>query len=228
MLILLAFYLACTSSRQSCCYDCSMALKLYDFPWSGHAHRVRLFLSLLGQACEKVPVDMLKGEHKDPAYLELSPLGQVPTLVDGDTVITDSTAALVYLALEYGDDRWLPADPAGAARVQRWLSTASGELYRGPVQARSALKWKRDVDYPRAVQWAERLFQWMESELAGRTWLAGDHATIADVAMYSYIRVADEGGLDISPYAAILRWLGDVEKLPGFEAMPRMPDAQPP
>lgn len=204
-----------------------MALKLYDFPWSGHSHRVRLFLSLLGQTYEQVPVDMLQNEHKDPAYLRLSPLGQVPTLVDGDTVITDSTAALVYLAIRYDDGRWLPRDAAGAARVQRWLSTASGELYRGPVQARSAKKWRRDVDYPRAVQWAERLFRWMDDELRSRTWLAAEHATIADVAMYSYLRVADEGDLDTSPFPAIRRWLEDVEKLPGFEPMPRMQSVDP-
>lgn len=206
------------------CYHRAMALTLYDFVWSGHAHRVRLMLSLLDLSYAKVPVDMLRNEHKDPAYLELSPLGQVPTLVDEDTVVTDSTAALVYLAVEYGDERWLPRDAAGAARVQRWLSTASGELYRGPVQARSARKWGRDVDYPRAVQWADRLFRWMDAELAQRTWLAAPDPTIADVAMYSYLRVADEGELDISPYAAILRWLGDVEGLKGFEPMPRMPD----
>lgn len=203
-----------------------MALTLYDFPWSGHAHRVRLCLALLDLTYEKVPVDMLKGEHKNPEYLKLSPLGQVPTLVDGDVVITDSTAALVYLALEYGDERWLPRDAAGAARIQRWLSTASGELYRGPVQARSAKMWKRELDYQSAVQWAERLFAWMQSELANRTWLAADHATIADVAMYSYLRVADEGELDIGPYPAIGRWLDEVEKLPRFEPMPRKASMQ--
>lgn len=199
-----------------------MALQLYDFTWSGHAHRVRLFLSLLGQSYEKIRVDMRQGDHKDPEYLKLSPLGQVPTLVDDATVITDSTAALVYLALKFGNNKWLPRDAAGAARVQRWLSTASGELYRGPVQARSGKKWGRDVDYPRAVEWAERLFRWMDDELATRAWLASDHATIADVAMYSYIRVADEGELDIGPYPAIVRWLEQVEALEGFEAMPRM------
>ena len=71
-----------------------MTLKLYDYPLSGHAHRLRLFLSLLGLEYERVVVDMLKGEHKAPEYVKLSPLGQVPTLVDGDVVITDSTAGL--------------------------------------------------------------------------------------------------------------------------------------
>jgi len=114
-----------------------MALKLYDYPLSGHAHRLRLFLSLLGLEYERVTVDMAKGEHKAPEYLKLNPLGQVPTLVDGEVVVTDSTAGLVYLAKKYGGEQWLPGDPAGAARVQRWLSSASGELWRGPSTARA-------------------------------------------------------------------------------------------
>jgi glutathione S-transferase len=61
----------------------------------------------------------------------------------------------------------------------------------------------------------------MEQHLADRTWLAADHATIADLAMYAYVRVADEGDLDIAPYPAIRRWLGEVEALDGFEPMPR-------
>jgi len=198
-----------------------MALKLYDYPLSGHAHRLRLFLSLLGLEYERVAVDMRKGEHKAPEYVKLSPLGQVPTLMDGDVVITDSTAGLVYLAKKYGGEQWLPEDPAGAARVQRWLSTASGELYRGPSTARAIKLLGRPGDYENAKQWAARLFTWMEQELADRTWLAADHVTIADVAIYSYMRVADEGGLDLSPYPAIRRWLADVEKLEGFEPMPR-------
>lgn len=198
-----------------------MALKLYDHRFSGHAHRVRLFLSLLGLEYERVPVDLSKDEHKAPEYLKLSPLGQVPTLVDDDVVITDSTAALVYLAKKYGRTQWLPEDSEGAARVQRWLSSASGELYRGPATARAIKLLGRNADYEHARQWAERLFRWMQSELADRTWLAADHPTIADIAMYSYVRVADEGGLDLSPYPAIRRWLGDVEKLEGFEEIPR-------
>jgi glutathione S-transferase len=198
-----------------------MNILLYDVPVSGHCHRLRLFLSLLGLDYEKVPIDMKAGEHKTPEYLELSPLGQVPTLVDGDTVITDSTAGLVYLALKYGDEQWLPRDPEGAARIQRWLSTASGELVRGPMTARAGRLFGRDVDMTRAAAEAERLFNWMQSELAGRAWLAAEHPTIADVAMYSYIRVADEGGLDLAPYPAIRRWLKDVERLDGFEPIPR-------
>lgn len=193
-----------------------MTMRLYDFPRSGHAHRVRLFLSIIGQPYESVHVDMRKNEHKDPEYLKLSPLGQVPTLVDGEFVITDSTAALVYLAIEYADEKWLPRDARGASRVQRWLSSASGELYRGPVMARAGREWGRPIDLEYADRECARLFRWMRQELDTRTWLAADHATIADIAMYSYIRLVDEARIDLAPYPAILRWLGDVEKLDGF------------
>ncbi len=170
---------------------------------------------------ESVNVDMQEGEHKDPEYRKLSPLGQVPTLVDDDFVMTDSTAALVYLALKHGDEKWLPQDAKGAANVQRWLSTASGEVYRGPVLARAGRQFGRPVDLDTADRECKRLFRWMQQELADRTWLAADHATIADIAMYSYVRVVDEGEFDLEPYPAVLRWLGDVEKLDGFEPMPR-------
>lgn len=196
-------------------------MTLYDYPRSGHAHRIRLFLSIIGESYESVNTDMQKGEHKDPEYRKLSPLGQVPTFVDGDVVITDSTAALVYLAIKYADESWLPRDAEGAARVQRWLSTASGEVYRGPVLARAGRQFGRPVELERADAESKRLLKWMQRELADRTWLAADHVTIADIAMYSYIRVADEGDIDLEPYPAVLRWLADVEQLDGFEPMPR-------
>ena len=198
-----------------------MSITLYDTRVSGHCHRVRLFLSLLGQSWTTVDIDMQKNEHKAPSYLELSPLGQVPTLVDDDVVITDSSAALVYLAKQYGNEQWLPEDAAGAARVQRWLSTASGELYRGPVLARAIRLFGRDFDHDAAVLWSERLLNWMQDELTDRRWLAADHVTIADVAMYSYLRVANEGDIDIAPYTSVVRWLGDVEALDGFVPMTR-------
>jgi len=164
-------------------------------------------------------MDMQKGDHKEPDYRKLSPLGQVPTLVDGEVVITDSTAALVYLAKKYGSEKWLSEDPVGAARIQRWLSTASGELFRGPVVARGVKLFGRNYHYDDATMWAGRLLRWMEEELADENWLAADHATIADVAMYSYLRVANEGDIEIDSYTAILAWLERVEGLDGFIPM---------
>tara|TARA_B110000116_G_C16713024_1_gene525410 strand:+ start:189 stop:791 length:603 start_codon:yes stop_codon:yes gene_type:complete len=196
-----------------------MDITLYEAIVSGHAHRVRLFLSLLDLPYQSVVMDMQKGAHKEPEYRKLSPLGQIPTLVDGEVVITDSTAALVYLAKKYGDEKWLPEDPVGAARIQRWLSTASGELFRGPVVARAVKLFDRDYHYDDATMWAGRLLKWMDEELSARNWLAADHATIADVAMYSYLRVANEGDIDLANHLAILGWLERVEGLDNFIPM---------
>lgn len=199
-----------------------MTMKLYHTDYSGHCHRVRLMLSLLGLQYERIPIDLSKNEQKSADYMKLSPLGQVPTLVDDEVIVTDSTAALVYLAKRYDQTGcWLPNDPIGAAAVQVWLSTAAGELYRGPATARAIKILGRKADYDTAISCAEQLFQWMQAVLVRQTWLAADHPTLADIAMYSYVRVADEGELDISPYSAILRWLENIEKLDGFEPMPR-------
>jgi len=198
-----------------------MAITLYHHEYSGHSHRVRLFLSLLGLKYQSIEYNIRTHEHKNPQYLKLSPLGQVPTLVDGDDVITDSTAALVYLAKKYDNGQWLPVDPADAAHVQVWLSTAAGELFRGPATARAINLGFRQGDYAAAKQISEQLFQWMQNVLDKQQWLVTDHATIADIAMYSYSAVADEGGLEMASYPAIVRWLKDVEQLPGFVAMPR-------
>lgn len=111
-------------------------MKLFDFPLSGHAHRARLFASLIGADVEIVNVDLANGEHKTPEFLAMNPFGEVPVLQDDGVFISDSTAILVYLAKKTGNTGWLPEDALGAARVQRWLSVASGEIAYGPCAAR--------------------------------------------------------------------------------------------
>ncbi|MEM7502854.1 MAG: glutathione S-transferase N-terminal domain-containing protein [Pseudomonadota bacterium] len=198
-----------------------MAMTLYNMPASGHCHRVRLFLSILGLDYEKRPMSTRPGKVMPDDYRVLNPLGQVPTFLHDDVTITDSTAALVYLAKRFDSSgRWLPEDPAGAAAVQRWLSTASGELYRGPVSCRAARLFGREIDVPAAEAWSQRLFDWMNAHLSDRDWLACAHPTIADLAMYSYTKVAPEGGLELAPFPAVMQWLERVESLSGFEPMP--------
>lgn len=80
-------------------------IKLYNFPLSGHAHRVELMLSLLELPTELLFVDLANGAHKRPEFLAINPFGQVPVIDDGGTVISDSNAILVYLAKKYGNGR---------------------------------------------------------------------------------------------------------------------------
>ncbi len=82
----------------------NVALVIYDFEKSGHAHRVRLMAGLLGLSVVLQDVDLLAGEQKTEAFLKLNPFGQVPILDDGGDIIWDSTAILVYLAKKYGDE----------------------------------------------------------------------------------------------------------------------------
>ena len=92
------------------------AIKLYNFPRSGHAHRVELMLSLLQLPTELIFVDLAKGEHKQPDFLALNSFGQVPVIDDQGVVLADSNAILVYLAQKYGNGRWLPTDPVGSGQ----------------------------------------------------------------------------------------------------------------
>ncbi|SPA54448.1 glutathione S-transferase family protein [Cupriavidus taiwanensis] len=194
-------------------------LVLYRSPLSGHAHRAELMLGLLGLPYRLVDVDLRGGEQHSEAFLRLNPFGQVPVLDDDGVVLGDSNAILVYLATRYDDGRWLPRDPVGAARVQRWLSVAAGEIAFGPAAARLGVLFGRPVPMEDAVARAQRLFTLMESVLAGGAFLAADHATIADVAAYSYIARAEEGNVPLAPYPALNAWLRRVEALPGFVPM---------
>lgn len=197
-------------------------LRLYRFPLSGHSHRVELFLSLLGLRFEAVDVDLAAGAQKQPDFLQKNPFGQVPVLEDGETVLADSNAILVYLASRYDPAAtWLPRDPVGAAEVQRWLSVAAGELASGPAAARLVTVFGAKLDHDRAKAVAERLYAVLDRHLAQRRFLVGETPTIADIALYSYTAHADEGGVSLEPYAGVRAWLARVERLPGFTPMPR-------
>ncbi|SHM22429.1 glutathione S-transferase [Duganella sacchari] len=196
-------------------------MKLYGIPLSGHTHRVHLFLNLLNLPHDYVTVDLRNGEHKKAPFTDMNAFGEIPVLQDGDVTLADSNAILVYLASKYDDSgRWLPRDPVAAANVQRWLSIAAGKVAYGPAAARLVTVFGAPRDHEAAKTIAVNLFDVMERELQGRRWLVGDHASIADIAGYSYIAHAPEGGVSLKPYPNIRAWLDHVRALPGFVAMP--------
>jgi glutathione S-transferase len=197
------------------------AIKLYNFPRSGHAHRVELMLSLLQLPTELIFVDLANGEHKQPAYLAINSFGQVPAIDDDGVILADSNAILVYLAQKYGHGRWLPIDPFGAARVQRWLSAAAGPIAFGPAAARLVTVFGAQLNAEEAITRAHNLLKVMDIELGKTPYLAGDEPTIADVSAYSYIAHAPEGNVSLDDYGNVRAWLARVEALPGFVGMPR-------
>ena len=195
-------------------------MRLHRNAISGHCHRVELFLNILGVPYESVDVDLRAGAHKTPEFLAMNPFGQIPVFEDGELVLADSNAILVYLARKYDPSgRWLPNDPVGAARVQRWLSVAAGPLAYGPAAARRISLFKTPQDLVFAQGVAVGLLKVLDGVLASETWLAGPEATLADIAMYAYVARAPEGKVDLAQFANVKGWLQRVERLPGFVPM---------
>ncbi|MGU3540635.1 glutathione S-transferase family protein [Methylobacterium sp. A54F] len=198
------------------------ALTLYGLRLSGHSHRAELFLSLLGLPFRFV--ESAGPARGSEAFRRLNPLGQIPVLQDGDVVVPDSNAILVYLARRYapGSD-WLPEAPEAAAQVQRWLSLAAGEVRYGPALARLMVVFGAKAERGAVEATAARILGFMDAHLKGRAYLAAAHPTIADIACYSYVAHAPEGGVPLAPYPAIRAWIARIEALPGFVPMPASP-----
>lgn len=199
-------------------------ITLYHHPKSGHCHKVALFMHLLDIPFEAVIPDMAAGEHKDDAFLALNPFGQVPVIIDNNTAVSDSNAILIYLATSYASDpnQWLGSTPTERANIQRWFSVAAGELARGPALARLESVFGTTIDATSALAASTALLSTMESHLAKQQspFLVSNRLTAADVAMYSYVAHAPEGGISLDKYPTLNKWIATIESTPGFVPMP--------
>jgi glutathione S-transferase len=188
---------------------------------SGHSHRAELMLNLLGLSYEFRQVDLAAGEQRRPEFLRLNPFATVPVIEDGDDVVADSVAILVYLAQKYDTaHRWLPSEPLAAAKVQRWLSVAQGDVFNGPCKARLVKVFAAPFDHAQAMKVADHLLNILDAHIAGSAFFTGPAPTLADVALYSYIAKAPEGGVALDAFENVRAWLKRVEALPGFLPMP--------
>ena len=194
-------------------------IKLYRYPLSGHAHRVQLMLSLLQLPTQLLDVDLAQAAHKRPEFLALNPFGQVPVLDDNGLILSDSNAILVYLARTYGGEDWYPNNAVSQSSIQRWLSVAAGPIAYGPAAARLVTVFGAKKNVDEVIALAHTVLRVMEGELARHPFLVGNGATIADVAVYTYIAHAPEGNVSLSDYPAVRAWLQRIESLPGFVGM---------
>lgn len=191
-------------------------LKLYDFERSGNCYKVRLLLSMLELDYERIRTDSTSGETLTPEFKRLNPRGQIPVLIDGEAVIWDSMAILVYLARRHGDTRWLPVEALGEARVMQWLAVSENELQYGLARARVSVLFNKPFDLEQCHRDAAPGLAAMEQRLAADAWLAAPHPTIADIACYPYVSLAEEGRFSLQPYPAVRAWLVRIEGLPGW------------
>ncbi len=196
-------------------------IKLYDFPLSGHAHRVRLMLSLLDIDYELIHVKLDEGEHLAEAYSQLNPFQMVPVINDDGFIVRDSVAIIAYLSIKYAP-QWYPQDAESVAKVQQWLAIATKEIAEGPAAARLVNVFKAELEHDKLIEQSHHLLSIIDKHLKDRKWLALNNASIADVAAYTYIAHAPEGGVSLESYPHILSWLQRVETLQGFIPMDKV------
>ena len=200
-------------------------IRLYDYVLSASCYKIRLMAALLGVKLKHEAVDFHPGRaHKSAAFAQLNPAGTLPVLVDGDLILTESTAMLVYLAQLLGRD-WLgPSDPKSAAQVQHWLAF-SGRLAAslGMARLHDMLLYEGNIDAWRAQGHAalrELEAALSERRFAGGVWLVGDAPSIADIACFPNVALSQDGGVSLDAYPSVRLWTRAVRALDRFVEMP--------
>ena len=178
-------------------------MKLYEFAPT-RSIRVRWTLQELGAEFESVIVNMIAGEHRKPEFLKINPAGKLPVLVDGDLVLTESVAIVLYLADKYAEKSLIPTAPKQRAQLHRWLLFAATELEQPLWRiARHTSLYPETKRLPADVMLAREDFKPMAAVLAehmtGRQFAVGDTVTIADFVL-----------------AYTLDWANEVQLLDGF------------
>jgi len=187
-------------------------MKIYGDAISGNCLKVKWTADALGLPYTWVPIDIMKGETRVPAYLEKFPQGQVPAveLADGRT-LAQSNAIIRYLAL---GSRLLPEDAYAQAKVDEWLfwEQYSHEPYVAVCRFHMKYLGKSKAEREAwRVERGEKALDHVEQELRGRDYLVGPAATVADIAVLAYTRLAHEGGFDLAERPGIRKWIARCE-----------------
>ena len=194
-------------------------LRLYEFSSSGNCYKVRLLLTQLGLPFERVEVNILQGESRTPDFIDKNLNGRIPVLeIEPGKFLSESNAILFYLS---ENTQFLPNDSWEKAQVLQWLffEQYSHEPYIATSrfwifllgkadEYREAINQKREPGYAALTV--------METYLTNHTFFVGEHYTIADIGLFAYTHVADEGGFDLGRFPAIQAWLERVKAQPQY------------
>jgi len=193
---------------------------LYDNAISGNCYKVRLLFSLLGIDYERRDVSVIDRSNRGELLGGLNPGLRVPTLVlDDGRALAESDAILVYFA---EGTEYLPEDRYERAQVLQWMFF---EQYSHEPNIAVLRFWAHAEIKPDPREALAKFngglaaLEAMERHLTGRDFLVGDSVTVADLALYAYTHVADEGGFEIARFEAIGAWLERVRALPGYVAI---------
>ncbi|MGH8235893.1 MAG: glutathione S-transferase family protein [Steroidobacteraceae bacterium] len=192
---------------------------LFHSPYSQHARRVVSLLVEAGLEYELRHVAMEKGEHTSPEYLAINPNHQVPTLLDGTIKIHESNAILRYLCAKHALDDWYPGEPGKRAVVEQWLDWNQSRLSPAVIDIVLNTVFLRERGDKAAIERGRNklreLDPILEHGLAGKAFLAGERATIADLSLAS--NVFQLGFAGITPVGAhTRRWFERMDTIEGF------------
>ena len=192
-------------------------LRLYDFHESGNGYKVRLLLSQLELPYERVELDILKGETRRPDFLGKNPNGRIPVLeLEDGTCLCESNAILWYLA---EGTRFLPEPRLERAQALQWMffEQYSHEPYIAVVRFWhfAGLAADKQAEIPERMERGYQALGVMERHLEERSFIVADRYSIADIALYAYTHVAEEGHFELSRFPAVAAWLARVAAQPG-------------
>jgi glutathione S-transferase len=197
--------------------------RIYGDLQSGNCYKIELLMSHLGVEHDWTHVDILRGESRTPEFLRMNPNGKIPVLDLGDgRYLWESNPILFYLA--WGTE-YLPDGRLEQARVLQWQSFEQYSHEPYIAVARFIAKYlgmpeERKAEYVAKHEGGYRALRVMEQHLSASRYFVGDRLSIADISLYAYTHVADEGGFELEKYPSILRWLDDVAAHPRHVPMP--------
>lgn len=196
--------------------------KVYGDYNSGNCYKIKLMLNLLGAEYEWVPVDILKGETETEAFLAKNPNGKIPVLeLEDGTCLWESNAILNFLA---EGTPYLLTEPRLRTQMLQWqffeqYSHEPTLAVARFIQFYLGLPEERMEEYHSLHRRGNKALKVMEQQLQRTPFLVGDSFSIADIALYAYTHVADQGGFDLAQFPAIQAWLARVKQQPGYVGM---------
>ena len=192
---------------------------LYEHPSSGNCLKARVMLDQVGADYERVQLDLFAGETRTPEHFARNPDGRIPVLeLDSGEFLAESNAILLHLA---EGTEFLPADPLARARVLAWMFFEQNQVEANIGVARFLALSGRAESVPEVFADRQRrgrdALASLERGLGERDFVVGDAYTVADLALYGYVHVADDAGVPVAEHPAVAAWVTRVAALPGFE-----------
>ena len=197
-----------------------MTMRLYDYGPSPNCHKVRILLAQLGLDYERVPIDIFGGDTLKPEYFEKNPGLTTPVLeIEHGVYLPESGAILLYLA---EGTELLPSDPLERAQVHRWMMWEQARLFSIIGALRFfLLSGRLDPESREARQqlrFSMAIVGQADGHLANTRFFVADRYTVADIALYGYLQVAHEVGLDMEGFPNVVAWLERVRDQPNHVA----------